>query len=39
MRQFAVIGLGRFGLSVAKTLTEQGCQVLAIDKDEALVQD
>ena len=39
MRQFAVIGLGRFGLSVAKTLTEQGCQVLAIDKDEELVQD
>jgi len=39
MRQFAVIGLGRFGLSVAKTLTEQGCQVLAIDKEEELVQD
>ena len=39
MRQFAVIGLGRFGLSVAKTLTEQGCQVLAIDKDEELVQE
>ena len=39
MRQFAVIGLGRFGMSVAKTLTEQGCQVLAIDKDEELVQD
>jgi len=38
MRQFAVIGLGRFGLSVAKTLTEHGCQVLAIDKDEQLVQ-
>jgi len=38
MRQFAVIGLGRFGLSVAKTLTQQGCQVLAIDKDEQLVQ-
>jgi len=39
MRQFAVIGLGRFGLSVAKTLTEQGCQVMAIDKDEELVQE
>jgi len=38
MRQFAVIGLGRFGLSVAKTLSEQGCQVLAIDKEEQLVQ-
>lgn len=33
-KQFAVIGLGRFGLSVAKTLTELGCEVLAIDLDE-----
>ncbi len=39
MRQFAVIGLGRFGLSVAKTLSERGHQVLAIDKDEELVQE
>ena len=39
MRQFAVIGLGRFGASVAKTLSGQGCQVLAIDLDEERVQD
>lgn len=39
MRQFAVIGIGRFGYSVAKTLTEEGCQVLAIDKDHERVQD
>ncbi len=39
MRQFAVIGLGRFGLSVAKTLSEKGHQVLAVDKDEELVQE
>ena len=39
MRQFAVIGIGRFGYSVAKTLTEQGCQVLAIDKDYERVQE
>ncbi|MFH1853789.1 MAG: TrkA family potassium uptake protein [Candidatus Omnitrophota bacterium] len=38
MRQFAVIGLGRFGWSVAKTLSEKGHQVLAIDKNEELVQ-
>ena len=38
-RQFAVIGLGRFGLSVAKTLTEKDCQVLCIDIDEEIVQD
>jgi len=39
MRQFAVIGLGRFGSSVAKTLSEKGCQVLAIDLDEEKIQD
>jgi len=39
MRQFAVVGLGRFGWSVAKTLSEKGHQVLAIDKDEELVQE
>lgn len=38
MRQFAVIGLGRFGWSVAKTLSEKGHQVLAIDRNEELVQ-
>lgn len=39
VRQFAVIGIGRFGYSVAKTLTEEGCQVLAIDKDHERVQE
>lgn len=39
MRQFAVIGLGRFGWSVAKALSQKGHQVLAIDKDEELVQE
>lgn len=39
MRQFAVIGLGRFGCSVARTLSEKGHQVLGIDIDEEKVQD
>ena len=39
MRQFAVIGLGRFGASVAKTLAQKNCQVIAIDKDEDKIQD
>ncbi len=39
MRQFTVIGLGRFGFSVAKTLSEKGHQVLGIDIDEDKVQD
>ncbi|MFC4075701.1 potassium channel family protein [Salinithrix halophila] len=38
-KQFAVIGLGRFGGSVAKTLHDMGYEVLAIDKDPHRVQD
>jgi trk system potassium uptake protein TrkA len=38
MRQFAVIGLGRFGYSVAETLTKKGYEVLAIDKNEATIE-
>jgi trk system potassium uptake protein TrkA len=37
MRQFAVIGLGRFGFKVAEVLAAKGAQVLAIDKDIGLV--
>lgn len=32
MRQFAVIGLGQFGSSVARSLAQKGCEVIAIDK-------
>ena len=39
MKQFAVIGLGRFGSSVARKLSEKGHQVLAIDKDGEKVQE
>ena len=39
MKQYLVIGLGRFGTSVAKTLYEAGENVLGIDIDEELVQD
>ncbi len=38
MRQFAVIGIGRFGYSVARTLASQGCQVLAIDSSPEEVE-
>ncbi|MBY8286506.1 potassium channel family protein [Vibrio fluvialis] len=37
-KQFAVIGLGRFGLSVCQELTEAGAQVLAVDIDEEKVK-
>ncbi len=36
-KNFGVIGLGRFGMSVAITLAQEGAQVLAIDRDEAKI--
>lgn len=38
-RQFIVIGLGRFGTSVAETLYSLGNDVLAVDYDEDVVQN
>jgi trk system potassium uptake protein TrkA len=38
-RQFAVIGLGRFGSSVAKTLSKLNFEVLAIDDREDRIQE
>jgi trk system potassium uptake protein len=37
-REFAVIGLGRFGRAVVRSLSEKGCSVLGIDIDAATVQ-
>jgi trk system potassium uptake protein TrkA len=39
MKQYLVVGLGRFGSSIAKTLYEADEDVLAIDMDEDIVQD
>ena len=38
-KQFAIIGLGRFGSSVAKYLAEMGYEVLAVDDNSQRVQD
>lgn len=38
-KQFVVIGLGRFGSSIAKTLYSLGNDVLAIDADEDVIQN
>ncbi|QAY66803.1 potassium channel family protein [Paenibacillus protaetiae] len=38
-KQFAVIGIGRFGSSVAKVLAEMDYEVLAIDADEDRVRE
>ncbi|WP_284644682.1 potassium channel family protein [Paenibacillus silviterrae] len=37
--QYAVIGLGRFGSSIAKELVKLGFEVLGIDKDEESVDE
>ena len=38
MRNIAVIGLGKFGSSVARELTEKGVEVLAIDREREPVE-
>lgn len=36
-KTYAVFGLGRYGLAVAKKLVEHGAEVIAVDLDEAIV--
>lgn len=38
MRSYVVIGLGRFGSEAARRLCELGCEVLALDSNQELVQ-
>ena len=37
-KQCIVVGLGWFGMNVAKQLSENNCEVLAIDKEISLVE-
>lgn len=37
MKEFAVIGLGRFGSAIARTLMDLGHDVIAIDADEEVI--
>lgn len=39
MSKFIIVGLGEFGYSIAKTLTDLGHKVLAIDINEERIQD
>ncbi len=39
MKQFIVLGLGRFGSAVATTLVELGNEVLGVDSDPEIVND
>lgn len=38
-KQYAVLGLGRFGCKVARELFFKGQEVIVIDKDEAVIQN
>lgn len=38
MKKFLVVGLGNFGMNVAKSLMDSNCEVLAIDMDKDNVQ-
>lgn len=38
-KQVVVIGMGRFGSTVARTLSQLGHEVLALDKDERTIQE
>lgn len=39
MARYAVIGLGRFGMTVAKILAENGMEVIAIDKKQEVINE
>ena len=38
MEKFAIIGLGKFGLRLAKHLAKSGAEVIAIDRDQNLIE-
>ena len=38
-KQFVVLGLGSFGASVAVTLQQLGCDVVAVDQDMERIED
>lgn len=37
-KSFAVFGLGKFGYSIAETLADAGCEVMAVDIDDEKIQ-
>ena len=38
-KSIAVLGLGKYGMSLARTLYDMGADVMAVDKDETLVNE
>lgn len=39
MKQALIIGMGRFGRNIARKLNNLGVQILAVDKNEANIND
>lgn len=39
MKQFAVVGLGRFGSTVARVLVEKGAEVIGVDRNKKRVEN
>lgn len=38
-QKIAVIGMGQFGMAIAKSLTQKGAEVLAIDRSEHIIEE
>ncbi len=38
-KTYAVFGLGRYGISVAKELVESGAEIIAVDADQRIIND
>ena len=38
-QQILIIGLGQFGMTLARTLAQKGAEVLAIDSQKSRVED
>lgn len=36
---YGIIGLGRFGMALAASLSDSGCEILALDKDEEKIRE
>jgi trk system potassium uptake protein TrkA len=39
MKQFAVLGLGKFGAKLATKLVQNGCEIIAVDRDPLIVEE
>ncbi|WP_010424361.1 potassium channel family protein [Anaerophaga thermohalophila] len=38
-KKIAVIGMGQFGMAIAKTLSTKGAEVMAIDRNETIIEE